>query len=171
VAPIRTQPEDCRPIFGRHLVAGGTPRRHSTAQDRRVHRVSRRRYQQQILRSGREEGNDGPELACAAMTERARGHTGLHFIPPGEPWRYGYVESFNTRVRDECLNISTLSSLSQARVDIGDWNHDYNHDRRHCSPSYQPPARYAATCAHRWAIPAHRGPAHVGNTRPEELPR
>ena len=48
--------------------------------------------------------DNGPELACAAMTEWARDHIDLHFIPPGEPWRNGYVESFNSRVRDECLN-------------------------------------------------------------------
>ncbi len=51
--------------------------------------------------------NNGPELACAAMAAWARQRVGLHFIPPGQPWRNGYVESFNSRVRDECLNINT----------------------------------------------------------------
>lgn len=46
----------------------------------------------------------GPELACAAMADWAHGHLGLHFIPPGEPWRNGYVGSFNSRIRDKtCL--------------------------------------------------------------------
>jgi putative transposase len=93
--------------------------------------------------------DNGPELACAAMTEWASEHVGLHFIPPGEPWRNGYVESFNSRVRDECLNINTFWSLTQARVVIGDWKHDYNHYRRHSSLGYLPPARYAASCTHR----------------------
>jgi transposase InsO family protein len=92
--------------------------------------------------------DNGPELACAAMADWARDHVGLHFIPPGEPWRNGYVESFNSRVRDECLNINTFWSLTQARVVIGDWKHDYNHQRRHSSLGYLPPARYAATCTH-----------------------
>jgi Integrase core domain len=35
-------------------------------------------------------------------------------IPPGEPWRNGYVESFNSRIRDECLNINIFWSLAQA---------------------------------------------------------
>jgi putative transposase len=48
---------------------------------------------------------NGPELACAAMADWAGERTGLHFIPPGPPWRNGYVKSFNSRVRDECLNI------------------------------------------------------------------
>jgi putative transposase len=75
--------------------------------------------------------------------------TGLHFIPPGQPWRNGYIESFNSRIRDECLNINAFWSLTQARMVISDWKHDYNHRRRHSSLGYQPPAVYAATCTHR----------------------
>jgi putative transposase len=63
--------------------------------------------------------------------------------PIGEPWRNGYVESFNSRVRDECLNINSFWSLAQARVVISDWKHDYNH-HRHSALDYQPPTRYAA---------------------------
>jgi putative transposase len=93
--------------------------------------------------------DNGPELACAAMADWAGEHVGMHFIPPGQPWRNGYVESFNSRVRDECLNINTFWSLTQARVVISDWKHDYNHHRRHSSLGYLPPARYAAGCTHR----------------------
>ncbi|ARG77883.1 transposase [Mycobacterium kansasii] len=92
--------------------------------------------------------DNGPELACAAMADWADGHVGLHFIPPGEPWRNGYVESFNSRIRDECLNINSFWSLAQARVVISDWKHDYNHHRRHSALGYQAPAHYAATCTH-----------------------
>lgn len=91
--------------------------------------------------------DNGPELACSAMSHWPEGHVGLHFIPPGEPWRNGYVESFNSRIRDECLNIYTFWCLAQARVVISDWKHDYNHCR-HSARGYQPPARYAATCTH-----------------------
>ena len=66
--------------------------------------------------------DNGPELACGAMAEWADGQVGLHFIPPGEPWRNGYVESFNSRIRDECLNINSFWSLAQARVVIGTGN-------------------------------------------------
>jgi transposase InsO family protein len=93
--------------------------------------------------------DNGPELACSAMAEWADGQVGLHFIPPGEPWRNGYVESFNSRIRDECLNINSFWSLAHARVVVTDWKHDYNHHRRHSSLGYQPPAGYAATCTHR----------------------
>jgi putative transposase len=98
--------------------------------------------------------DNGPELACNAMAEWAHGHVGLYFVPPGQPWRNGYVESFNSRIRDECLNINSFWSLAQARVVIGDWKHDYNHHRRHSALGYLPPAVYAAACT-------HRGDAHA----------
>jgi transposase InsO family protein len=93
--------------------------------------------------------DNGPELACEAMADWAGEHVVLSFIPPGEPWRNGYVESFNGRVRDECLNINIFWSLAQARMVITDWKDDYNHRRRHSSLGYQTPAVYAAACTHR----------------------
>jgi transposase InsO family protein len=70
--------------------------------------------------------DNGPELAGAAMADWARDHVGLCFIPPGELWRNGYVESFNSRVRDECLDINIFWSLAHARVVIADWKYQYN---------------------------------------------
>ena len=93
--------------------------------------------------------DNGPELACEAMADWAGQSVGLAFIPPGEPWRNGYIESFNSRVRDECLNINMFWSLTQARVVITDWKDDYNQRRRHSSLGYQTPAVYAAACTHR----------------------
>ncbi len=84
-----------------------------------------------------------------AMADWAHERVGLAFIPPGEPWRNGYVESFNSRVRDECLNINIFWSLAQARVVINGWKQDNNHRRRHSSLGYQAPAVYAAACTHR----------------------
>lgn len=71
------------------------------------------------------------------MSGWSAGRVGLHFIPPGEPWRNGYVESFNSRIRDECRNINSFWSPARARVIISDWKHDYNHCR-HSSLGYQP---------------------------------
>ncbi len=93
--------------------------------------------------------DNGPELACEAMADWAGERVSLSFIPPGEPWRNGYIESFNSRVRDECLNLNIFWSLTQARVVITDWKDDYNHHRRHSSLGYQAPADYAAACTHR----------------------
>ena len=83
------------------------------------------------------------------MADWAGTRVGLCFIPPGEPWRNGYIESFNSRIRDECLNINVFWSLAQARVVISDWKDDYNHRRRHSSLGYLAPAVYAAGCTHR----------------------
>lgn len=93
--------------------------------------------------------DNGPELACQAMRNWAGERVGLAFIPPGQPWRNGYIESFNGRLRDECLNINNFWSLTQARVVISDWKDDYNHYRRHSALGYQTPAGYAAACIHR----------------------
>jgi len=45
------------------------------------------------------------------MAKWAAGQVGLHFIPAGEPWRNGYIESFNSRIRDECLNITSSTLM------------------------------------------------------------
>ncbi|MCH9719929.1 MAG: integrase core domain-containing protein [Actinomycetia bacterium] len=63
--------------------------------------------------------------------------------------RNPFIESFNGRLRDECLNINELWSLTQARMIITDWKHQYNHHRAHSALGYQAPAIYAAQCTHR----------------------
>jgi putative transposase len=93
--------------------------------------------------------DNGPEFACVAMADWAGERVGLSFIPQGEPWRNGSIESFNSSVRDECLNINIFWSLAQARVAISDWKEEYNHHRGHSALGYQPPACYAAACTHR----------------------
>ena len=83
------------------------------------------------------------------MTDWAGERVGLHFIPPGQPWRNGYVESFNGRVRDECLNINMFWSLAQARVVISDWKERLQPPPTPSALGYQAPAGYAAACTHR----------------------
>ena len=62
--------------------------------------------------------DNGPELASAAMADWVGERAGVAFIPPGEPLRNGYIESFSSRIHDECLNINIFWSLDQARVII-----------------------------------------------------
>ncbi len=97
-----------------------------------------------VLRS-----DNGPEFISDAMAGWAGSRVGLFYIPPGSPWRNGYVESFNSRLRDECLNINSFYSLLHARVVISDWKTEYNHHRRHSSLGYTAPAEYARRCTHR----------------------
>ena len=54
-----------------------------------------------------------------------------HYIAPGKPQQNGYVESFNGRLRDECLNETLFASLSHARSVLSNWRDDYNHVRPH----------------------------------------
>lgn len=92
--------------------------------------------------------DNGPEMIATTLADWAYGRTGMLFIPPGEPWKNPFIESFNGRLRDECLNINLFWSLAHARVVIGDWKEEYNHHRRHSSLGYLTPARYAAACTH-----------------------
>ena len=55
--------------------------------------------------------DNGPELPCDAMADWAGEHVGLSFIPPGEPWRNGSLESFNGRVRDSQGELHAAESL------------------------------------------------------------
>ena len=65
------------------------------------------------------------------------------YIEPGSPWENGYNESFNGRLRDECLNGETFHTLKEAQVILEQWRHHYNHIRPHTSLGYRPPAPLA----------------------------
>ncbi len=112
--------------------------------------------------------DNGPELACVAMAGWARERAGLHFIPPGEPWRNGYAGSFSSRIRDECLNINIFWSLAQARVVITDWKEDCNHRRRHRPLGYQTPVVFAAARANDRGLPGHPD-MPAGGPRPQAV--
>ena len=58
----------------------------------------------------------------------------------------GYIESFNNRLRKECLNRNYWNTLFEARVVIGDFKHEHNHRHRHSALGYRTPAEYAAAC-------------------------
>jgi putative transposase len=59
----------------------------------------------------------------------------------------GYVESFNGRFRDECLNENWFSDLADAREKIAQWKQDYNEERPHSSLQYRIPVEFAAQAA------------------------
>jgi len=62
------------------------------------------------------------------------------FIEPGSPWENGYCESFNGKLRDECLNGEIFYSLKEAQVVVGMWRKHYNTVRPHSALGYRPPA-------------------------------
>lgn len=59
---------------------------------------------------------------------------------PGSPWEKGYCESFNGKLRDECLNDEIFYSLREAQVVIEMWRKPYNTARPHSALGYRPPA-------------------------------
>jgi len=58
----------------------------------------------------------------------------------GSPWKNGYIESFNGKLRDELLNREIFTTLTEAKVLIADWRREYNQVRPHSSLGYRPPA-------------------------------
>ena len=78
--------------------------------------------------------DNGPELTSRALDQWAyeRG-VGLQFIDPGKPQQNGYIESFNGKLRDECLNEHWFLSLPHARSVVEGWRLDYNLNRPHSS--------------------------------------
>ena len=91
--------------------------------------------------------DNGPEFVARAVT-RWLDRTGVKtlLIAKGSPWENGYVESFNSRFRDELLDREIFTSLEDARWVVDRWRLDYNHHRPHSSLQYQTPAAFAATC-------------------------
>ena len=69
------------------------------------------------------------------------------FIEPGSPWENGYCESFNGKLKDECLNGEIFYSLREAQVVIEMWRQHYNTVRPHSSLGYRPPAPLARVAA------------------------
>jgi len=78
----------------------------------------------------------------------------LHFIRPGKPVENVYIESFNGRLRDECLNEHWFMSLPHARQVIEEWRIDYNEVRPHSSLGYLTPEEFIQKEVNRGAVSA-----------------
>ena len=77
--------------------------------------------------------DNGTELTSGAVLRWAIDRVAWHYIQPGKPVQNAFIESFNSRLRDECLNEHVFVSLNEAREIIEAWRHDYNHVRPHSS--------------------------------------
>ncbi|WP_144243205.1 IS3-like element ISYen3 family transposase [Yersinia enterocolitica] len=89
--------------------------------------------------------DQGPEFTCRALDQWAFEHgVELRLIQPGKPTQNGFIESFNGRFRDECLNEHWFSDVSHARKTISEWRQDYNECRPHSALNYQTPSEFAA---------------------------
>jgi putative transposase len=88
--------------------------------------------------------DNGSEFAGRAMELWAiQNGVQLCFIRPGRPVENGFIESFNGRLRDECLNVEWFQSLEQARHKLSAWRDHYNHQRPHSALSDRTPAQFA----------------------------
>ena len=106
-------------------------------------RQALRRARQARPRSGRD---NGPEFIAFELTEwlEAQGAT-THHIEPGKPWQNSFAESFNNRVRDECLNMNEFWSIEHARVVLEAWRIEFNTEHPHSSLGYMTPEQFAAS--------------------------
>ena len=87
--------------------------------------------------------DNGPEFISKALDAWAfESSVALHFIRPAKPTENGHIESFNGRLRDECLNVNWFVDLADAREKIELWRRDYNEVRPHSSLGYLTPLEY-----------------------------
>jgi len=88
--------------------------------------------------------DNGPEFTSKAVDQWAyQAGVRLHFIAPGKPTQNPYVESFNGKLRDECLNGHWFASLGDARLMVEQWRQDYNRVRPHSSLGNATPEEFA----------------------------
>ena len=89
--------------------------------------------------------DNGPEFIAHQLQKwLAKVGTRTLYIERGSPWENGYCESFNGKLRDECLNGEIFYSLKEAQIVIEQWRMEYNTQRPHSALGYRPPAPVAA---------------------------
>jgi len=110
---------------------------------RTLERIIDQRGKPQALRC-----DNGPEFTSRHFLAwcEEQSITVIH-IQPGKPMQNGHVESFNGRLRDECLNASWFLNLADAKRKIESWREEYNAERPHSSLDYRTPAEFAKACS------------------------
>ena len=89
--------------------------------------------------------DNGPEFIAKALREWLKlSGVKTHYIEPGSPWQNAYCESFNGKLRDECLQMEIFRSLLESQVIMEEWRKYYNEERPHQSLDYLTPEEYLA---------------------------
>jgi len=89
--------------------------------------------------------DNGSEFTSLVLDQWATRHqVTLAYIRPGHPVENCFIESFNGKLRDECLNQHHFATLAEARAGLERWRHEYNTERPHGSLDRRTPAEYAA---------------------------
>jgi putative transposase len=88
--------------------------------------------------------DNGPEFIATALKDwLERNGCKTLYIEPGSPWQNAYIESFNGKLRDECLNREVFGNGQDARLVIERWRKEYNEERPHSALGYVAPAEFA----------------------------
>jgi transposase InsO family protein len=113
--------------------------------------------------------DNGPEfIAKAVQTWLAKQGVKTHYIDPGSPWQNAFGESFNDKLRDECLNMEVFASLTEAKVILERWRRYYNHERPHSSLGYLTPREYKTRWASIQAGPLPPDPRSLSHSGPPD---
>ena len=95
----------------------------------------------------------GTEFQSRALEDWAyRRGVHLDVIRPGKPVENAFIESFNGRLRDECLNVHQFTSLAEARAIIEVWRVDYNQRRPHSSLGHLTPSEFVSQHQEEWIV-------------------
>ncbi len=119
--------------------------------------------------------DNGPEFTSRALDQWAHDNgVQLFFIEPGKPVQNAFVESFNGKFRDECLNQHVFDDVHDARRKISAWREDYNTRRPHESLGWKTPQEHAASLvgasALRASTPTRLGPLSPNSLTPDQVP-
>ena len=87
--------------------------------------------------------DNGPEFIADAL-KKWLNKMGCEtiYIEPGSPWENPYIESFNGKLRDECLNMCVFKDVEEAQDVVERWRVEYNSQRPHSALGYLPPSRF-----------------------------
>jgi transposase InsO family protein len=90
--------------------------------------------------------DNGPGFIATKVQQGLKDHQiKTIYIEPNSPWQNGYIESFHSRFRDECLSRELLLNLREARVVIEDWRPHYSTERPHSRLGYLSPEEFINT--------------------------
>jgi putative transposase len=110
--------------------------------------------------------DQGPEFTGRALDQWAHANSvTLTLTQPGKPTQNAYIESFNGKFRDECLNEQWFTSLDHAKAVIATWRRDYNELRPHSSIGNRTPSEFAATLREQGLLSPNPSPSDTLATR------